>query len=210
MPGRHDNICYQMSGGAMPDNLFFPGQLIFDPAEMHRSNPKVRGNVVLRYPLNDVRSVFDEINIALDRSVPDPGEEFVHVMPLPLERDLHQGLQKIRVLIQFLQHGIEHRLRKDLNNARLNGLYRKGAGDILLKTFQGGNTFVLKKKLKGRILFMIVKPHPETTLFDEIVILSDLAFPQQGRLRGVFYPLLQRGIFLPIRVQVGKTIFERK
>ncbi len=165
---------------------------------------------MLRYPLNDVRPVFDEIHIALYRCISDPGEELVHVMSLPFERDLHQGLQEVRVLIQFLQHGIEHGLREDLNNAWLNRLYRKCTGDILLKTFQGGNAFVLKEKLKGRILFLIVKPHPETTLFDEIVVLSDLTFAQQGCFRRIFYPLLQRNIFLPIRVQVWKTIFERK
>jgi hypothetical protein len=64
--------------------------------------------------------------------------------------------------------------------------------------------------LKGRILFVIVKPHPETTLFDEIVVLSDLAFLQQDLFCGVFHPLLQRRVFLPIRIQVGKAIFERK
>ena len=199
-----------MSGGAMPDILFFPGQLIFDPAEMHRSNPQVRGNIMLGYPLNDVRSVFDEIDIALYRCISDPGKEFVHVMPLPFERNLHQRLQEIRVLIQFLQHSIEFSLRKDLDNARLNSFYSKHTGDVLLKTFQGGNALILKEKLEGRILSVVVKPHPETTLFDEIVVLGDLAFLQQDLFCRVFHPLLQRRVFLPIRVQVGKTVFERK
>ena len=157
-----------------------------------------------------MRSVFDKIDIALYRCIPDPREEFVHIMSLPLERDIHQGLQEVRVLIQFLQHSIEHSFREDLDNARLDRFYRKRTGDVLLKAFQGRNAFVLKEKLKGCIFFVVIKPHPETTLFDEIVVLSDLAFLQQHRFRGVFYPLLQRRIFLPIGVQMGKSAFERK
>lgn len=165
---------------------------------------------MLGYPPNDVRSLLDKIAIALYRCISDPGEEFVHVMSLPLGRDLHQGLQEIGVLIQFLHHREKRGSGENLDNARLNGFYRKRAGDIFLEAFQGRNAFILKEKLKGRILSTIVKPHPQTTLFDEIVVLGNLAFTQQCRFRGIFNPLLQRNVFLPIGIQVGKTIFECK
>jgi hypothetical protein len=57
---------------------------------------------------------------------------------------------------------------------------------------------------------MVVKPHPETTLFDEIIVFGDLSFLQQDRFRRIFHPLLQRDIFLPIGIQVWKSISESK
>lgn len=78
-------------------------------------------------------------------------------MALPLERNFHQRLQEVRIFAQLLQHLFEYGFWEDLNNAGLNGLYGKRAGDILLKAFQGCYPLMLEKELYRRIFSIVVK-----------------------------------------------------
>ena len=97
---------------------------------------------------------------------------------------------------------------EDLNGGGFDGLYREDAGDILLETIQRSHTLVLKKKLEGRVFSVVIEPDPKTTLFDEIIILCSLALLQQDGPGREYGTLLQRGIFFPKGVEVGKPVFE--
>ena len=131
-------------------------------------------------------------------------------MPLSLERDLQQGLQKGRILTHLVQHLKENGFGQHLNNSGLNGLYGENTGNIFLETFQRSNTLILEKELEGGVLAIVIEPDPQTTRFDKVIILSDLALLQQNGLRRKHPPLLHRGVFLPKRAQLGKPILKGK
>jgi hypothetical protein len=177
---------------------------------MDGANAQVGRDIMLGYPLDDMRSFLYKIDITLLRRIPDPGEEFIHVMTLPLKGDVQHRLQKLRIFFQLFYHLMEDALGEDLHGGGFNGLDGKDAGDTFLKTFQRSNALVLKKELYGRVFPVIVKPKPETTLFDEIIVLSGFALLQQDRPGRKDLPLLQRSIFIPKRGQVWKPVFEGK
>lgn len=142
---------------------------------MDGGNSQVGGNIVLRYPLDDVRSFLYEVHIALLRGIPDTGEEFVHIMALTFERNIYQGFQESRIFVQLLQHLVKKGLGEDLNYSRFNGFYSEYAGNILLEAIQGSNAFIFKKELKGGVFSIVVKPDTETALFNEIIVLRGFA-----------------------------------
>jgi hypothetical protein len=131
-------------------------------------------------------------------------------MPLPLERDLQQGLQEGRILTQFVQHLKKNGLGQHLDNSGLNRLYGENTRNIFLETFERSNTLILEKELEGGVLAIVIEPDPETALFDKVIILSDLTLLQQNGLRRRHPPLLHRGIFFPKRAQVGEPVLEGK
>ena len=165
---------------------------------------------MLGYPLHDMRPLPEQRNISLLGRVPETRKKFVHVMPLPLERDLQQGLQKLRILTQFVQHLKKNDFRQHLHDSGLNGLYGENTGNIFLETFQRSNTLILEKELERGVLAIVIEPDAETALFDKVIILSDLTLLQQNGLRRKDTPLLHRGVLFPKRAQFGEPILEGK
>ncbi len=165
---------------------------------------------MLGYPFDDMRTLFEQRHIPLLGGVPETREKFVHIMPLPLERDLQQGLQESGILTQLVQHLKENGFGQYQDNSGLNGLYGENTGNIFLETFQGSDALILEKELESGVLAVVVEPDPETTLFDKVIILSDPTLLQQNGLRRIYPALLHGGVFIPESIQVGKPILEGK
>jgi len=81
--------------------LSFLGQFIFYPAKVDGGNSQVGGDIVLRHPLDDMRSFLYKVHIALLRGIPDTGEEFVHIMALTLEGNIYQGFQESGIFVEL-------------------------------------------------------------------------------------------------------------
>jgi hypothetical protein len=165
---------------------------------------------MLGYTLYDMGPFIEQHKIALLRRIPETREEFVHIMPLPLERDLQQRLQELGILTQLGKHLKKNGFGQHLDDGGLDGLYRKNAGNILLETFQRCNPLVLEKELEGGVLAIVVEPDPQTTLLDKVIVLSDLPLLQQNGLGRKDPPLLHRGVLVPKRVKVREPILEGK
>lgn len=186
----------------------FSRLLVLYPGKMHGGDTQVRGDIVLWYPLDDVGPVLYKVDIALFRRIADTGEEFVHIMTLPLKGDLQQGFQEPRIFSHLVYHLGKELFGKHLYRGRLDRFYREYTGDILLKAFQGRNTLVLKKELNGSILSVVVEPKPETALFDKIIVLCRFTLVQQNGPGRKYRTLLQRGILIPKVIQVGEPLFK--
>ncbi|MNU07947.1 hypothetical protein D3C72_2537770 [compost metagenome] len=58
---------------------------------------------MLRYPLNNVGAVIDEVQVALFRCIPDKGNKFIDIVSLPQHRHLENHVHKPRLVTEVVQ-----------------------------------------------------------------------------------------------------------
>ena len=56
------------------------GYFTFDAAKVHGAYAQVRGYVMLRHPLYNMRAIAQQVLVALFGRIADEGEKLVHVM----------------------------------------------------------------------------------------------------------------------------------
>ena len=156
--------------------------------------------------LYDMRAFLQQIGVSFFGTILDPGKKKIHVMREALVEDLYEH---IFLSGQFFHQLLKILFTQDQQRAGFQGFYAELAGLARTEAFDGGDAFPFEKELKADVLSVIVEPHTDAALTDEICLAGYLPFLQQ-------YGLCRDGglpekmlVFFPVDGRRSCLIFTR-
>jgi len=156
--------------------------------------------------LYDMWAFLQQIGVSFFGTILDAGKKKIHIVRNALVQDLDQHI--------FLARQLFHQLLKilftqDQQRTRLKGFYAEQAGLTRAEAFHGGDAFTFEKELKADVFSVIVEPHADAALTDEICLAGYLPFLQQNGPRRDGDLPEKVLVFFPVDGMRGCLIFTR-
>ena len=117
--------------------------------------------------LNDLRFFFYQLEIPLLRRVFYEREEVSHVVKCPLKYRVDEFISQQANFAYLVDYLIYISFINDPQNARLNGFDANGTRGSFSKTFNRCDCVVFKEELKSDVCPIVIKPRPNTPLFNK-------------------------------------------
>ena len=175
---------------------------------MHRGDAQVRGDIVLRYALQNVRLFAQQIQVTLLRRIADKGHKLAHIMQLPFKNDVYQLPQEGIIGIQVFHHQFIILLFQHVDNGWFNSFQSKYARGVFSEAIRRRYHLVFKYELAGSIPPVVIEPNTDTAFLDKERAFGYLALAQQDGFSRHLHALIQTGVFFQFILQVWHALYQ--